>query len=100
MPEPWLSPSSAMTTPPPAAGPGRSSRLKKTAKSMTRCAPKSDGKSRKKMMQPNEIHELDAALRLRVDLVLMRCFLTVNPGAIFMDDWHIDHMAYHAEPIA
>ena len=29
MPEPWLSPSSATTTPPPAAGPGRSSRVKK-----------------------------------------------------------------------
>ena len=52
------------------------------------------------MMQPNEIHELDAALRLRFDLFLMRCFLTVNPGAIFMDNWHIDHMAYYAERIA
>ena len=35
------------------------------------------------MMQANEVRELDAALRLRFDLFLMRCFLTVNPGAIF-----------------
>ena len=100
MPKPWRSPSSATTTPPPAAGPGRPSRLKKTTKSMTRCAPKSDVKSRKKMMQANEVRELDAALRLRFDLFLMRCFLTVNPGATFMDNWHIDHMAYQAERIA
>ena len=51
------------------------------------------------MMQANEVRELDAALRLRFDLFLMRCFLTVNPGAIFMDNWHIDHMAYQAERI-
>ena len=48
------------------------------------------------MMQANEVRELDAALRLRFDLFLMRCFLTVNPGANFMDNWHIDHMAYQA----
>ena len=51
------------------------------------------------MMQANEVRELDAALRLRFDLFLMRCFLTVNPGAIFMDNWHIDAMAYQAERI-
>jgi hypothetical protein len=34
-------------------------------------------------MEANEVRELDAALRLRFDLFLMRCFLTVNPGAIF-----------------
>ncbi len=51
------------------------------------------------MMQANEVRELDAASRLRFDLFLMRCFLTVNPGAIFMDNWHIDHMAYQAERI-
>ena len=50
-------------------------------------------------MQANEVRELDAASRLRFDLFLMRCFLTVNPGAIFMDNWHIDHMAYQAERI-
>ena len=51
------------------------------------------------MMQANEVRELDAASRLRFDLFLMRCFLTVNPGAIFMDNWHIDGMAYQAERI-
>jgi hypothetical protein len=52
------------------------------------------------MMQANEVRELDAALRLRFDLFLRRCFLTVNPGAIFMDNWHIDYMAYQADRIA
>ena len=52
------------------------------------------------MMQANEVRELDAALRLRFDLFLMRCFLTVNPGATLMDNWHIDHMACQAERIA
>jgi predicted phage terminase large subunit-like protein len=51
------------------------------------------------MMQANEVRELDAALRLRFDLFLMRCFLTVNPGDIFMDNWHIDAMTYQAERI-
>jgi predicted phage terminase large subunit-like protein len=50
-------------------------------------------------MQANEVRELDAALRLRFDMFLWRCFLTVNPGAIFMDNWHIDAMAYQAERI-
>jgi predicted phage terminase large subunit-like protein len=51
------------------------------------------------MMQVNEVRELDAALRLRFDIFLMRCFLTVNPGAIFMDNWHIDAMAYQVQRI-
>jgi len=50
-------------------------------------------------MQANEVRELDAALRLRFEMFLMRCFLTVNPGAIFMDNWHIDAMAYQVERI-
>ena len=50
-------------------------------------------------MQPNEVRELDAALRLRFDMFLMRCFLTINPGVIFMDNWHIDAMAYQVERI-
>jgi predicted phage terminase large subunit-like protein len=50
-------------------------------------------------MQPNEVRELDAALRLRVDTFLMRCFLTINPGTIFRDNWHIDAMAYQVERI-
>jgi predicted phage terminase large subunit-like protein len=45
------------------------------------------------------LRELDAALRLRFDLFLMRCFLTINPGAIFMDNWHIDSMAHQVERI-
>lgn len=50
-------------------------------------------------MQAVEIRELDAALRLRFNLFLWRCCLTVNPGAIFMDNWHIDAMSYQAERI-
>ena len=52
------------------------------------------------MMQANELRELDAALRLQFDLFLMRCFLTVNPGAIFMDNWHIDAMSFQIGRIA
>jgi predicted phage terminase large subunit-like protein len=51
------------------------------------------------IMQPNEIRELDAALRRDFSLFLMRCFLTVNPGAIFMSNWHIDAMTYQVERI-
>ena len=52
------------------------------------------------MMQANELRELDAVLRLQFDLFLMRCFLTVNPGAIFMDNWHIDAMSFQIGRIA
>ena len=48
-------------------------------------------------MDARALRELDAALRLRFDLFLHRCFLTVNPGAIFFDNWHIDAMAYQLE---
>ncbi len=51
------------------------------------------------MMQAIEIRELDAALRLRFDLFLARCFLTVNPGAIFLDNWHIDAMSFQIDRI-
>ena len=45
-------------------------------------------------MDARALRELDAALRLRFDLFLHRCFLTVNPGAIFFDNWHIDAIAW------
>jgi predicted phage terminase large subunit-like protein len=66
---------------------------------MTHFAQKYGMKSRRKIMETLELRELDAALRLRFDLFLMRCFLTVNPGAIFMDNWHIDAMAHQVERI-
>jgi predicted phage terminase large subunit-like protein len=66
---------------------------------MTRCAQKSDAKSRRKIMETLEVREFDAALRLRFDLFLMRCFLTVNPGAAFVDNWHIDAMVHQVERI-
>ena len=50
-------------------------------------------------METLEVRELDAALRLRFDLFLMRCFLTVNPGATFVDNWHIDGMVHQVERI-
>jgi hypothetical protein len=50
-------------------------------------------------MQVNEVRELDAALRLQFNMFLMRCFLTVNPDAIFMDNWHIEAMAYQVQRI-
>src|SRR5215471_18594056 len=48
-------------------------------------------------MDNRALRELDAALRLRFDLFLHRCFLTVNPGDVFFDNWHIDAMAYQVE---
>jgi predicted phage terminase large subunit-like protein len=49
------------------------------------------------IMDDRALRELDAALRLRFDLFLHRCFLTVNPGDVFFDNWHIDAMAHQVE---
>lgn len=51
------------------------------------------------MTMQSEVRELDAVLRLRFDMFLMRCFLTVNPGAILMANWHIDAMAHQVDRI-
>jgi len=45
------------------------------------------------------LREFDAACRLRFDVFYHRCFLTLNPGAIFEDAWSIDAMAHFAEQV-
>jgi predicted phage terminase large subunit-like protein len=40
---------------------------------------------------------LNAILRASFPSFLQRCFLTLNPGAIFHDNWHIEALAYHLE---
>src|SRR5690348_6691897 len=45
------------------------------------------------------LRELGAACRLRFSIFYQRCFLTLNPGAHFKDNWSIDAMAAFAEQI-
>ncbi|MDP2410277.1 MAG: phage terminase large subunit [Pseudolabrys sp.] len=45
------------------------------------------------------LREYDAACRLRFAIFFQRCFLMLNPGAIFEDNWSIDAMAAFAEQI-
>jgi hypothetical protein len=40
---------------------------------------------------------LEALLRTDFLAFLMRCFLTLNPGAKFLPNWHIQALAYHLE---
>jgi hypothetical protein len=40
---------------------------------------------------------LNAILRASFPSFVQRCFLTLNPGAIFQDNWHIEALAYHLE---
>lgn len=45
------------------------------------------------------LREYDAACRLRFDIFFRRCFVTLNPGANFEDNWSIDAMANFAEQV-
>src|SRR5271169_5713632 len=38
---------------------------------------------------------LDALLRTQFIAFFQLCFLTLNPGATYMPNWHIDALAYH-----
>jgi predicted phage terminase large subunit-like protein len=40
---------------------------------------------------------LNAILRAEFKAFLQRCFLTLNPGAPFLPNWHIEALAYHLE---
>ena len=40
---------------------------------------------------------LNAVLRHDFEAFLERCFSTLNPGANFLPNWHIDALAYHLE---
>jgi predicted phage terminase large subunit-like protein len=40
---------------------------------------------------------LNAILRAEFTAFLQRCFLTLNPRATFLPNWHIDALAYHLE---
>lgn len=40
---------------------------------------------------------LNAVLRAEFTAFLQRCFLTLNPGAPFLPNWHIEALAYHLE---
>jgi predicted phage terminase large subunit-like protein len=40
---------------------------------------------------------LNAILRAEFTAFLQRCFLTLNPGATFLPNWHIEALAYHLE---
>ena len=42
---------------------------------------------------------LDAILRGHFDMFLRRCVQTLNPGTPFLDNWHIQAMAYRLEQI-
>jgi predicted phage terminase large subunit-like protein len=42
---------------------------------------------------------LDAALRKDFLAFLHRCVLTLNPGALFLDNWHLEAIAYELERI-
>ena len=44
-------------------------------------------------MQAEGLRVLDAALRQDFHMFLWRCFVTLNPGAILLDNWHIEAMA-------
>lgn len=48
------------------------------------------------IMDTQELREYDAACRLRFDIFYQRCFLTLNPGQQFKDNWSIDAMAHFA----
>jgi hypothetical protein len=40
---------------------------------------------------------LNALLRTSFPYFLRRCFLELNPAAMFLENWHIDAIAYHLE---
>ena len=40
---------------------------------------------------------LNAIMRNSFPCFLQRCFLTLNPKATFLDNWHIEALAYHLE---
>jgi hypothetical protein len=40
---------------------------------------------------------LNAILRTDLQTFLQRCFLTLNPGATFLPNWHIEALTYHLE---
>ena len=40
---------------------------------------------------------LNAILRTDFQAFLQRCFMTLNPGATFLPNWHIEALAYHLE---
>ena len=42
---------------------------------------------------------LNALLRSDFKSFLYRCMLTLNPGATFMPNWHIDAIAYQLQRI-
>jgi predicted phage terminase large subunit-like protein len=48
------------------------------------------------VMDTQDLREYDAACRLRFDFFYQRCFLTLNPGQEFKDNWSIDAMAHFA----
>lgn len=48
------------------------------------------------VMDSQDLREYDAACRLRFDIFYQRCFLTLNPGQEFKDNWSTDAMAYFA----
>lgn len=47
----------------------------------------------------NTLRDLDAALRLRFDIFLMMVYYTLNPGKLYLDNWHIDAMVFRANEI-
>lgn len=47
----------------------------------------------------NEQHLLNALLRSDFKSFLFRCMLTLNPGATFMPNWHIDAIAYQLQRV-
>jgi len=47
-------------------------------------------------MDSQELRDYDAACRLRFDIFYQRCFLALNPGVPFADNWSIDAMAHFA----
>ena len=50
-------------------------------------------------MSAAERRYLEALLRQDFDAFLHRCFLTLNPGAAFQDNWHLRAISWHLEQV-
>ena len=50
-------------------------------------------------MSRTERAELNAMLRTDFYSFLRRCFLTLNPGSRFQQNWHLEALAYHLEQV-
>jgi predicted phage terminase large subunit-like protein len=48
-------------------------------------------------MSTQDRRALNAVLRNSLSSFSQRCFLTLNPRATFLDNWHVDALCYHLE---